>query len=105
MAREYARLRIDIWIDDNFRRLSPPAQHLYFVLLTSPSLSYCGVSDWRPGRIAAAAAGWTAEAVEAAGRELTECQYIVPDAGTEEVLIRSFIRHDGLMKESRVAVS
>ena len=105
MAREYARVRVDVWLDDDFRRLSPAAQHLYFVLLTSPQLSYCGVTDWRPGRIAAVAQGWIVEQVIAAAKELTERLYIVPDEGTEEVLIRSFIRHDGLMKEARVAVS
>ncbi len=105
MAREYARMRVDVWIDDDFRTLTPPAQHLYFVLLTSPALSYCGVTDWRPGRIAALAHGWDSEQILLAAKELTERLYIVPDEVTEEVLIRSFIRHDGLMKESRVAVS
>lgn len=105
MAREYARMRVDVWIDDDFRALSPAAQHLYFVLLTSPALSYCGVTDWRPGRIAALAHGWDTEQILMAAKELTERLYIVPDDVTEEVLIRSFIRHDGLMKESRVAVS
>jgi hypothetical protein len=105
MAREYARVKVDIWIDDDIRSLSPSAQHLYFVLLTSPKLTYCGVTDWRPGRIAALANGWTAEQVREAADELTTRLYVVVDDETEEVLIRSFIRHDGLMKESRVAVS
>lgn len=105
MAREYARVRVDVWIDDDFRSLTPPAQHLYFVLLTSPSLSYCGVTDWRAGRLAALSSEWTSDQVRAAAVELTERLYVVPDVDTEEVLIRSFVRHDGLMKEARVAVS
>jgi hypothetical protein len=105
MAREYARLRLDMWITGDIRKLSPPAQHLYFVLLTSPDLSYAGVTDWRPGRIAAGAEGWTADQVRAAAAELSRGLYVVIDEDTEEVLVRSFIRNDGLMKEARVAVS
>jgi len=105
MAREYARLRLDMWITGDIRKLSPRAQHLYFVLLTSPDLSYCGVADWRPGRIAAIARGWTADQVRGAADELAQGRYVVTDEETEEVLVRSFVRNDGLMKESRVAVS
>jgi hypothetical protein len=106
MARDYARVRVDMWIlDGDVRELSPAAQHLYFVLLTSPSLSYCGVADWRPGRLAALAKGWTADDVRRAATELSAHRYIVIDEETEEVLVRTFIRHDGLMKEARMAVS
>ncbi|MGW6121470.1 hypothetical protein ACWFRF_20680 [Nocardia sp. NPDC055165] len=105
MAREHARIWLRIWSDDHFRALSPQAQHLYFVLLTSPSLSYAGVCDWRPGRIAANAHGWTAGEVVEAGAELVRTLYVVIDEDSEEALLRSFIRNDDILKNPNVAVS
>ncbi len=105
MARDHARIWLSIWSDDDFRALPPEAQHLYFVLVTSPSLNYAGVADWRPGRIAANAAGWTAAAVRSAGDCLVRGLYIVVDDDSEEVLLRSFIKHDGLLKNPNIAVS
>lgn len=105
MARSYARLWTEMWVREDWRRLSVEAQHLYLVLLSSPTLSYCGMADWRPGRIASNAAGWTAEDVQRAGKELSDALFLVIDESTEEALIRTFVRHDGVMKEARVAVS
>ncbi|OZC54858.1 hypothetical protein CH289_07925, partial [Rhodococcus sp. RS1C4] len=105
MAREHAPIRLDIWSDDEFRDLTPAAQHLYFVMLTSPSLSYAGVVDWRPGRIGALAKSWGKAGVEAAARELAEKLFIIVDEETEEAMIRSFVKHDGLMKNPKIAVS
>jgi len=105
MARDHARIWLSIWSDDDFRALPPEAQHLYFVLVTSPSLNYAGVADWRPGRIAANAAGWTAAAVRSAGDWLVRGLYIVIDEDSEEVLCRSFIKNDGLLKNPNIAVS
>lgn len=106
MAREYAPIRLDIWGDDDWTDLlSPAAQHLYFVLLTSPSLSYAGVGDWRPGRIAQSARGWSGRAVRAAAAELIEHLFIVVDEDTEEYLVRSFLKHDGLLKNPKTSVS
>lgn len=105
MAREYAQVNMGIWSDDDFRALPAPAQHLYFMLWTHPQLSYCGVVDWRPGRIAALAEGWTAAAVDLAAQCLEARLFIVVDRESEECLIRSFVRFDGLMKKPRIVVS
>lgn len=104
MAREYAQVLLSIWQDDDWRSLSPQAQHLYFVLLTHPSLTLAGVGDWRPKRIAALAGGWTAEDVEAAGAELAHRLYVVIDLDTEEYLIRSFHRNDNCLRMPNMAV-
>src|SRR5687767_10235844 len=100
MARTYARVKTDIWADDDFRALPVEAQHLYFVLLTSNSLNYFGVTDCRPVRIAAASGTWSPKAVAAAGCVLAEHLYLVIDEATEEVLIRSFVRNDGFMAQA-----
>ena len=103
--RNYAQLNIAIWNDDDFRALTPQAQHLYFLLLSHPTLSYCGVGDWRPARIARMATGWAAQDVERAGAELTDRLFIVVDDDTEEFLVRTFVRNDPLMRQRNLGVS
>lgn len=105
MAREFAKIKPSIWQDDDFRALPPTAQHLYFVVLTDPDLSYCGVADWRPKRIAPKASGWTVDDISAAGAILTDARLLVIDESTEEVLVRSFLRHDGVMAHNKLCVS
>ena len=103
MAREHARIQTAIWIDDDFLDLTPEAQHLYTVLTTQMKLSFCGVWTWHPGRISQFAKGWTPARVEAAAVELSENLYIVIDETTGEVLVRSFIRNDGLLASPNIA--
>ena len=106
MAREYAPIRLSIWADDDFRPLYGDSKLLYFVLLTHPSLTHCGVADWRPKRLAALIGpDWTPERVENAAEQLQSELYVLVDEDTEEVLVRSFIRHDGLMKQPNMAVA
>lgn len=103
MARDRANINTDIWNDDDFRSLSGPAQLLYMQLLTSKSLSYAGIADWRPNRIAVLSSGRKRAEVESAAEELQHGLYIVIDEETEEVLVRSFLRWDGLLQKPNVA--
>jgi hypothetical protein len=105
MAREFAKVRLSIWNDDDFRALPPHEQHLYMVLMTSISLSYCGVADWRPNRIAPLAGGWTPEQVVYSASGLVDKLYLLVDESTEEVLVRSFIRNDEILKQPKMAVA
>ena len=105
MARKYAQIRMSIWSDDDFLDLSPRGQHLYFVLLTDPTLSFCGVADWRPKRLAGRSKGWTVSLVQQAADELAKERYIVVDDDTEEVLVRSFIRNDEVLKQPNLAAA
>ena len=52
MGRDRANIRTDMWGDDDWRGLTPGAQWLYEYLLTSPTLIYAGVADWRQVRVA-----------------------------------------------------
>lgn len=102
MAREHANIRNDMWNDPDFRELSADAQLLYMQLLTSSTLTYAGVADWRPKRIAALSRGRKPKAVEDAAVELQRGLFIIVDQDTEEVLIRSFLKHDGLLHKPNV---
>ena len=103
MARNYAQVRVSIWQDDDFRSLPVEAQHLYFLLLTSPTLNLAGVGDWRPERIASLAGDWTPDDVRAAACTLSDRSYILTDESTEEVLVRTLVKHDGILRNPKTS--
>lgn len=103
MAREHARIRLDMWSDDDYRDLTSGAQWLYEFLLSAPATSFAGVHPWRPGTIAGHAADLSAFDVEHFAAELEDGLFTIIDRGTDECLIRSFIKHDGLMASPNMA--
>jgi len=105
MAREKASINIEIWGDADFRDLTDPAQSLYFKLMSHPKLDYCGVVEFHPGRLAALTREATADAVMIAAQELSAKFWCVFDQSTDEVLVRGFLRHDGVLLQPRLAVS
>lgn len=98
MANDHARIRRDIWADIDWRRLTSSAQWLYVHLLTNRTLTFAGIADWRPNRIAALTADLGAADVNMFAGELIRERFILPDLETEEVLIRSWVKHDGLLR-------
>lgn len=105
MARDFQSVNVAIWNDPDFRRLPPPAQHLYMMLWTSPGLSYSGVHDWRPARLTGNSHGLETEQILTIADSLHARHFLVPDEGTEEILIRSWVRWDGLMRKPRMSIS
>ena len=105
MARDRANIFTNIWTDTDWRTLKGEEQHLYLLLMTHPDLSYSGVCDWRPGRLAKMRDDATRSDIERAGMALQSKRFILIDEETEEVLIRSYIRHDGVLKQPNLAVS
>lgn len=105
MPRDYAQIRQDMWSDDRWRNLTPAAQWLYMLLLSDPRLSYCGVTEWHPGRIAQRARECTGRDVLIAAAELSDDHFLIIDEDTEEVAIRSFLKHDPVMRNPRLAVT
>ena len=97
MARDHARLQTRIWTDCDFRSLTRDAQHMYFTLTTQPALSYCGVMDWWPGRLAQLAKDADEATVFDAVKHLIDTRYIELDPETSELLVRSYVRHDGVL--------
>lgn len=104
MPREYAKLRIDIWADEDWSELSESAQHLYLRLLAHPRLSKCGVTDWHPARLASKTRGATPTHILTAAAELVEKQFVVVDVDTEEIMVRTHIKHDGIMRSVNGAI-
>lgn len=99
MARNYAQIQTGIWTNDDILDLNMTEQWLYLHLVTHGKLSYCGTMDWRPKRIPPMAHGLTLGEVTDAAEVLRAKRYIIVDDDTEEVLVRSFLRNDGLLKQ------
>lgn len=94
MTRKYAPVLLTMWRDPDFRTLSPEAQRLYVVLLSDPQRSMVGVLPYRPRAWAATCDAVTEDAVVCALGELTVRRYVVADERTDEVLIRTMVKHD-----------
>ena len=98
MARDrHARVYSSIWGDPDWRKLDQPAQHTYWMLMSHPDLSYCGVLDFIPGRLVDCATGLTESKITASVRVLEKARYLVVDRKTRELFVRSYIRHDNIL--------
>ncbi|OFT47004.1 hypothetical protein HMPREF3158_05530 [Corynebacterium sp. HMSC06G04] len=103
--RDFAQIKLSIWNDDAFLDLSNNAQLLYFVLISHPTMNRAGVGTWHAGRLSGMCSTWTRQDVERAACELIDGRFIVVDEDTDEFLVRTFVRHDGLMKQRNLATT
>lgn len=103
MAREHARILTSIWdLESDFRDLSPSAQRMYFMLMSQRSLNHAGVLPLTVKKWSNNSAGTSTEDMWAELKVLDAKRYIVIDEDTEEVLIRTHIRNDGVARQPNV---
>lgn len=93
-ARKYAKLLIAVWREEDWMKLPADAQWLYALLLSQPTLNTAGVLPIQLSKWSKGASDMTVERVTAAAKTLADCRFIVADHDTEELLIRTFVRHD-----------
>lgn len=101
-GRKFAVVQVAVWGDPDFIALSGDEQWLYIAAISSPDLSYVGVLPLLPQRFARLAKGMTARRVEAALRKLHDKRYLIVDDETGEMLVRTYVRHDGVLKQPNV---
>lgn len=102
MARDHARLLTSIWEDEDWLALKSAHQILYLALCASPDLSWCGVLPLVPRRLADVSVDMS-EAKVRVGFAVLECsRFIVTDRSTAEILVRTYVRHDGILKQPNV---
>lgn len=103
MARNFGQINSQTWTDNDFKQdLGVDAQWLYFVLLSQSNLNGAGIVPLQDRKWRKYARGMNDERIEGALEELQAHWYVVIDEETEEVLIRTFIRNDGLWKQPNV---
>ena len=97
MARTEARIKCDIWDDEDFRSLTWEAQWLYHAILEQKDLSLCGVLTWTPKRFAKLASNASATATKKALELLRSRRYVVVDEDTDELWVRTLIQNDRVL--------
>lgn len=100
-----ARIKCSIWRDQEFRTLTFAAQWVYERLLSDSGRNHAGVLALTRRRWASSAAGMTPAILDAALDELASASFVVLDEDTEEVLIRTYIRHNDVAAQPNVLKS
>ena len=98
MSRPYAKLYRDIWSDPDFTGMPVTVQYLYMFLLSQPNLNAAGVMGLTIRRWALVAGGIKPADIEHDLTILGDRKYVIPDYDSEELLIRTYIRNDGLWR-------
>lgn len=98
----HARIKCTIWRDGEFRDLSVDAQWTYQRLLSDSNRNQAGVLALTRKRWASSAAGMTRDRLDAALDELVAGHFVVLDEDTEEVLIRTYIRHNDVASQPNI---
>lgn len=96
MARTHAVLLLRVWADPEWRSLPRDCQWLYELLISQPTINHAGVLPLPGRRWSALAADATPDVVNSALKTLEQRRFIAFDEDTEEVLVRSFVRNDGV---------
>lgn len=102
MARDHARISLSIWDDPAWKSLTGVQQLVYIALVSSADLSYCGVAPLVPARYQGISSDMTARRFLSAVEGLEAANFVVTDRDTLEVLVRSYVRHDGILKMPNV---
>lgn len=93
MARSQANLRLNVF--EGLRGLTREGKLLYIAVLVEPTINQAGIGALRERRWAKDLELTLAE-IEKAMQELDERRFVLFDADTEEILIRTLIRNDGV---------
>jgi len=98
MAREHARILVSRRSEPDWQALLTDEQWLYDQLLTQANINNAGVVPLQVRKWARGAADMTTERIEAALSGLADKGFVLFDTDTEEALVRTFMRHDGVVK-------
>lgn len=94
MPRRFAPLLTSIWNDPDFQTLTPMAQRMYLQVLSQKRLSLCGVVPYQARNWARGCTQLTEDDVEVHIQELIDRGYVWVDRDTEELVVRTMIKHD-----------
>ncbi len=102
MARNHAKILTTIWTDPAWVALGSEAQRIYMLALSQPNLSYAGVVPYTARRWRILSRDSSLAAISRAVNELVTSGFVVVDESTEEMVIRTFLKHDGVFKSPNI---
>ena len=94
----YVRLMRDIWSDADWLALDSTAKLTYLQLISQPDISRVGVLPYVPGRWASMHPDLKKDDIVRALEALVAGRFIIIDDQSEEVWVRTYIRHDELYR-------
>lgn len=98
MARTYARIDVKRGADDDWRALTLEQKAVYDFLLTHPKLSLCGSLDVKMSVWCRYAPDLDSDRLSGLLGDLEQAGFVAWDRDTDEVVIRTFVRHDGVLQ-------
>ena len=98
MPRTYARIDVTRYFDEGWRALTAEEQAVYEMLVTHPKLTLCGALDVKLPAWAATFKGMVEDHLVGLLDRLVLLNMIGWDKATGEVVIRTFVRHDGVLQ-------
>lgn len=101
---EYGKVFKRAWGDRDFKTLTATEQLLYVKLISQSDISLAGVLTLAPVRWATQTAGMDVEDVSRDLAGLARRNYVLIDAETQEVLVRSYVRNDLGWKSPRTMI-
>ncbi|MEZ0066728.1 hypothetical protein ABIA32_002740 [Streptacidiphilus sp. MAP12-20] len=102
MARAHGRTLASIWEDPDFLALTMAQQRLYLFLISQPNLNHAGLLPLTIKRWSSKAGDLTADELRSQLAALEAARFVLVDDDTEELLIRTFVRNDGVWKMPKV---
>ncbi len=102
MPRDHGRILVTIWSDPEFVALTPNAQRLYMLLVSQRTMNHAGLIPLQVNKWARCSQHTTASDVEDGLQELAVGHFAYFDIDTEEALVRSLIRNDGVLKQRNI---
>ncbi len=103
MARSHGRIYTTIWSDADFVALTPDEQRLFLYIVTQPDLDHSGIIALRPKRWTRGSRHLTLDDITRALAGLEAARFVIIDEDAEELLVRSFMRWDGVWKQPNIA--
>ena len=104
--REFARIGTDMPDEPSIRALTHDEQWVYdHVLYLRPEMSRCGVVPYRPAVWAELATDLTETKIRKWTRGLAKQRHVVVDEKYSELLLRTYVRHDGLLGQPNVVAA
>ena len=101
---EYGKVFKRAWGDRDFKTLTATEQLLYVKLISQSDISLAGVLTLAPVRWATQTAGMDVEDVNRDLAGLARRNYVLIDADTQEILVRSYVRNDLGWKSPRTMI-
>lgn len=105
MARNHGQVLTSVWTDPDFTALDAVVQRLFFFLISQSGLSHAGLLPLRIRPWSTKAADLTPGDLRDQLKVLEAARFVLVDEDTEELLIRTHVKNDGVWRQPKVLLA